>query len=399
MVGNRNKSNETLVRNKGNSGQNRYNNMTVWEDIRKQFPVLDKYIYLNPAGGSPMSKQAAEAGKRYFDEMLEEGDIPYDRWMERTGEVRKKLATLIHASPEEVGFTMNTSSSMNMIALMLKGKGDVLTMQDEFPSSTIPWINSGFKVDFVEPVNHAYPISWIEKHIQPQTKILVSSAVQYCTGFRQDLVALGQLCRKHGLTFVVNATQAIGVMPINVREAGIDFMAFSGLKWTTSGYGAGVVFINNEILNKPVFPSAGWQSVKSPNLMNNTERKFRHEASVVEAGCPHFPSVFALGGALDLILSAGPDKIHQRVLFLNKILQQRIEATGLSVIVPSEEKHRSGITIIKTGNAKAIREKLAAKNIIIAARGEGVRVSVSFFNNEEDIEAFIRAIEELKELF
>ncbi len=373
--------------------------MTIWNEIRKQFPVLEKYVYLNPAGGSPMSKPAAEAGKRYFDEMLAEGDVPYDRWMARTGEVRQKLATLIHATPEEVAFTMNTSSSMNMIALMLKGKGDVLTMQDEFPSSTIPWINCGFKMDVVEPVNHAYPIRWIEKHIKPQTRILVSSAVQYCTGFRQDLAALGQLCRKHGLTFVVNATQAIGVMPLHVREAGIDFMAFSGLKWTTSGYGAGVVFIKNEILNQLEFPSAGWQSVESPNLMNNTHWELRREASVLEAGCPHFPSIFALGGALDMIISAGPDKIHQRVLFLNRLLQQRIEATGLPVIAPSEEKHRSGITIIKTGNAKAIRDKLAAKNIIVAARGEGIRVSVSFFNNEEDIEAFIQAIQDLKDMF
>jgi cysteine desulfurase / selenocysteine lyase len=370
-----------------------------WNEIRKQFPVLEKFIYLNPAGGSPMSLAAAVAGKRYFDEMVAEGDVPYDRWMERTEEVRRKVSALIHASPESIAFTLNTSSAMNLIALTLKGKGEVLTMRDEFPSSTIPWMHGGFPVRFVEPVGHAYPVGHIESQITPETKIVVSSAVQYCTGFRQDLPALGEMCRRHNLIFVVNATQAIGVMPIDVQEAGIDFMAFSGLKWTTSGYGAGVVYISEKMLQLYTLPIAGWQSVAAPNLMDNTCREILPEARILEAGCPHFPSVFALGGALSLIESAGPVNIHRRIIELNRTLQDRISSLGLPAITFAEEKHMSGITIIKTANARAIRDRMAQKNIIVAARGEGIRVSVSFFNNEEDIDAFIKAAKELKEMF
>lgn len=373
--------------------------MISWQDIRIQFPVLEKYIYLNPAGGSPMSVMAAEAGKRYFDEMVAEGDVPYDRWMERTEEVRVKLATLLNAGSDEIGFTVNTSSAMGMVALMLKGEGEVLTMKDEFPSSTIPWINLGYKVQFVEPVNHGYPVSHIERQITPETRILVSSAVQYCTGFRQDLEALGKLCRKHKLHFVVNATQAIGVMPVDVRKAGIDFMAFSGLKWTTSGYGAGVVFVSRKMAEIFPFPVAGWQSVENPNVMNNSEWTLRKSASVLEAGCPHFPSIFALGGALDLILNTGPKEIHERVTGLNRLLQQKLLQQGFPVITFDEEKNRSGITIIKTAHAKAIKEHLLKKNIFVAARGEGIRVSVSFFNNEADIDIFMDEAMRIRGLF
>jgi cysteine desulfurase / selenocysteine lyase len=370
-----------------------------WNDIRKQFPVLEKYVYLNPAGGSPMSITAAEAGKRYFDEMVAEGDVPFESWLEQSDQVRFKIAELIHAAPKNIAFTLNTSSAMNHIAQIFRGKGEVLTMRDEFPSSTVPWINQGYTVRFVESIDHAYPIGWIEKHITPETKILVSSVVQYCTGFRQDMEALGDLCRRHNLIFVANATQAIGVMPIDVVKANIDCMAFSGLKWTTSGYGAGVVYLSDKILQNHKLPCAGWQSVVSPGLMDNETFHLKQEASVLEAGCPHFSSVFALGGAFDLINSIGVEKIHQRVLELNRQLQQKIIDTGLPVISFTDEKHRSGITIIKTRNAKTIKEKLLAKNIFIAARGEGIRVSVSFFNNEQDIETFIAAIIELKALF
>jgi cysteine desulfurase / selenocysteine lyase len=373
--------------------------MTNWEEIRKQFPVLEKTTYLNPAGGSPMSLSAAAEGKRYFDEMVNEGDLPYEKWMERTEETRHQLSALINASPAEIGFTTNTSTGMNIISLMLKGVGDVLTLRDEFPSSTIGWINNGFKVSFVEPLNYTYPVEEIEKQITPQKKILVASYVQYRTGYRQDLKALGLLCKKHQLIYVVNATQGIGVMPIDVKEAGIDFMAFSGLKWMTSGYGAGVVYISSEMLEKYKLPVAGWQSTESPETMDNADFKIRHEASAIEAGCPHFPSIFALNGALDLINSIGILQIHQRVIYLNNLLQQRVETLGLPVIVPPGDENRSGILIIKTKNAKKIKEELAAKNIFISVRGEGIRVSVSYFNNETDIEVFISEAGKIKDLF
>jgi len=319
--------------------------------------------------------------------------------MKRTDETRVKLARLINASPAEIGFTTNTSTGMNLISLMLRGEGEVLTLKDEFPSSTVAWINNGFKVNFVEPVNYAYPAKEIEKYITPRIKIVVASYVQYRTGYRQDLKALGQLCKKHNLIYVVNATQGIGVMPIDVKEAGIDFMAFSGLKWMTSGYGAGAIYMSKEMLKRYKLPSAGWQSTEEPEKMDNSNFIVRQEASAIEAGCPHFPSIFALSGALDLINSIGIEQIHRRVIYLNKLLQQKAEALDFSVIAPLRDENRSGILIVRTGNAKRVKEELVARNIFISVRGEGIRVSVSYFNNEKDIELFIREAEKIRHLF
>jgi cysteine desulfurase / selenocysteine lyase len=374
--------------------------MTNWDEIREKFPVFRKYTYLNSAGGSPMSFASAGEGKRYFDEMLNEGDIPYDEWLIRVEETRCKVADLINATPSEIGFTMNTSSGMNIIALMLNGHGEVLTMKDEFPSSTVAWLNMGYRVRFIDPLPDAsYPVDLIEKNIGPDTRIIVTSYVQYCTGFRQDIEALGKLCRKHNLIFVVNATQAIGVMPVDVRKSGIDFMAFSGLKWLTSGYGAGVAFISHQMLEKYKIPVAGWQSTDFPEKMDNRNFNIRQEASVIEAGCPHFPSVLALGGALDMFMAIGMSNIHERIISLIKILRRKTEELGLSVISSGEEKHMSGILIVRTGNAKDIRERLSLKKIIVAARGEGIRVSLSFYNNEDDISAFISEVRTIRELF
>jgi cysteine desulfurase / selenocysteine lyase len=363
--------------------------MTNWQAIRNEFPVCKDYVYLNPAGGSPLSKTAAAEGKRYYDEMLEKGDIYWDEWLVRTESVRKKVAELIGATPEEIGFMPNTSSGMAHIASMLYKKGKVLSMNDEFPSSTVPWINLGAKLELIQPENYCYPIDLIEKHLTPDVKAIVTSYVQYRTGFRQDLQALGEFCKQKGLYFVVNATQAFGVFPIDVKKYKIDFLVFSGLKWAGAGYGSGVIYINKNILEKESFPMAGWRSPANPEKVENFTFSLRKESSVLEAGSPNFPPIFTLGGAIDLIQRIGIDEVQERVLGLNRYFRKRLKEENLPY-VELPEKNCSGITIVKTSEPKRIQNELMKQKIYIGARGEGVRISMNFFNNEEDLEVFIK---------
>jgi cysteine desulfurase / selenocysteine lyase len=372
--------------------------MVDWNKVREEFPVCKTYLYLNPAGGSPVSKSAADEGKRFYNEMLEFGDTYWETWLERTEKVRSELAKYIGASREEIGFTTNTSHGMNLVAQFLKDKGTVLTMRDEFPSTTFPWLNQKTEIKFVEPVNHTYPLSEIKKALTPDVKILITSYVQYCTGFRQDLEALGNFCKKNNLIFVVNATQALGIFPVDVEKCNIDFLMFTGLKWATAGYGIGGLYINKKWLEAKHFPFAGWRSVNEPGKMDNLDLDLKNEASVIESGCPHFPNIFALGGALQLFNRIGPKNMTERVLYLNYLLKEKLTGLGLEVICQEADKHRSGILIAKIANPKFVVGELSKKNIIVSARGEGVRVSTSIFNNEEDIEILISALKEILKL-
>ena len=363
--------------------------MVNWNKVREEFPVCRKLVYLNPAGGSPVSLSAANEGKRFYDEMLEFGDTYWETWLERTEKVRLQLAAFIGADSEEIGFTTNTSQGMNHVAHFLKDKGGIITMRDEFPSTTFPWLNQNTEIRFVEPENYTYSIENIKKALTPDIKILVTSYVQYKTGFRQDLEAVGNFCRENNLIFVVNATQALGIFPVDVKKCNIDFLMFTGLKWATTGYGIGGLYVNKKWLKQGNFPFAGWRSVKTPGKMDNIDFELKNEASVIESGSPHFPTIFALGGALEMFNRIGPENVMNRVLELNHLLENKIRALGIDVIAHKEDKHRSGIVIAKVNNPKGIVEELAKKKIFVSARGEGMRVSASFFNNEEDIEIFI----------
>lgn len=367
-----------------------------WAAHRALFPSLKKYTFLNAAGGAPLARPVAAAGARYYAEALAHGDAYWPQWLERMEAARARLARFINADRKEVAFTLNTSHGMSLVAGALKGRGTVLTMEDEFPSSTLPWLNAGFKVKFVKPENNIYTLENIAGRMTGDVKILVTSYVQYRTGFRQDLEALGKLCRKRGVIFVVNATQALGAMPVDVKKAGIDFMVFSCFKWTMAGYGAAGLYAAKKRLARLRFPEAGWRSVAAPEKMDNKAGLMKKEASAVEAGCLHFPSIFALGAALDLLGGIGIKNIQRRIYELNDYLAAGLKAAGLETTTPLERRWRSGITIIKAGDPAAAVAKLEAMKIMTSARGAGIRIALHFYNDRRDIDRLMAGLKKLK---
>ncbi len=99
--------------------------MTNWNAIRQQFPVTKNVAYLNAAAAGPLSQQTMAAATEYYQQMMNEGDARWEEWLAKREDVRKKVARFINAEPDEIGFTTNTSSGMNVIVDALQGRGEV----------------------------------------------------------------------------------------------------------------------------------------------------------------------------------------------------------------------------------------------------------------------------------
>ena len=97
--------------------------MINWNDVRAKFPVTNRSVYLNTAAAGPLAKSTAKAGAEYYEQMMNDGDVHWDTWLARREEVRKQVAGFINAEPEEIGFTTNTSSGMNLIVDALEKHG------------------------------------------------------------------------------------------------------------------------------------------------------------------------------------------------------------------------------------------------------------------------------------
>jgi cysteine desulfurase / selenocysteine lyase len=373
--------------------------MRDWEKIRKEFPVTKSYTYLANAAISPIPTPVAQETLRFYDGMLNHAGTLWADWIEKMEQARRLYAKFINASSDEIGFTHSTSEGMNIIAHMLCPKGSVISNELEFPSSILPWLNRGSYVHVVKAKNGRILKQDISDAIDSKTRSVVISHVQYSTGFRQDLVDLSELTKKHGLYLVVNPTQSLGAVHFDVKEFDVDFMASNGHKWILSSFGVGTIFIKREYLEDvrefhPPFYSQFGQ--KQRDIYDNSKINMSTTASRFELGSPHFSNILSLKAAIEYISRIGITNIERRILVLTSYLVEKLHELNLDIISPlEEEKSRSGIIVFRMHNAEEIVRKLEEKRIIVSARGGGIRVSPHFYNNEEDIDTLIRALRTL----
>ncbi len=363
---------------------------SFWHKIRSDFPVTKNLIYLDHASGGPIPLPVHSKIREYAAEHLKEGDLAWRKWIQRREEVRKKTARFLGADPSEITFIQSTSQGMNLVAELLASEGAVLTNTSEFPSSTLPWIWRRAKIIWQEPEDSEISLLKLSSLLSKSVTTVVTSFVQYATGFRQDLEALGNL--KEGRYLVVNATQGFGAFEIDVRKWKIDFLCSNSYKWLMGGYGGGVLYLKKKWLARFRPSFIGWRSMRRPELMDNRKIEVRPEASRYEGGSPAFASIFSVGAAIDYLSAIGIQKIQKRILALTDFAIEGLLRLGLEVVSPPAPEHRSGVVVFRTKNPQKICRSLLRQKIYVSARGEGIRIAPHFYNSFEEIDIFLKKL-------
>jgi selenocysteine lyase/cysteine desulfurase len=367
-----------------------------WTAARALFPAVDKNVYLNTAGGGPVSERSAAAGSAYYEQSLQDGDVHWEEWLERVEAVRRKLARVLNARPVDLAFVGNASTGLSIAAHMLRDRGRVLAVADEFPSCTLPFLQLGYDVDFVPTARDGgVGIRDLEAACSDKTGVLAISFVQYKSGFRNDMARLGAFCKERDLAFVVDATQGFGAFPLDVSDNSADFLVTSGYKWANAGYGVAGLYVSGKFLQPETFPLVGWRSPREPYALSYDSLDIAARAAALEQGHPPFAGIFALGAALDLMIEIGLQKIGRRIVELTRYLHERLDQAGIWVLSTREEAHLSGITIAAAAEPVETVQRLREQGIIVSTRGEGIRVSVHYYNNHEDIDRFVAALADL----
>lgn len=366
--------------------------MINWLDIRRQFPVTERSVYLNTAAAGPLPIATQQAASEYYLQMMNDGDVHWDEWLARREEIRARVARFINAEPDEIGFTTNTSSGMNLIVDALEKHGEVISNDLEFPVSTIPWMHRRIPVHIIKSVAGVVKTDDLRKAMDIRTGIISMSYVQFSNGFRVNLEELGENKGQHAL--VVNASQAAGAFEIDVKRMKIDALCSTGHKWMLSGYGSGFVYLSRELEERSRPRMIGWLSVQDPYGDRNNEVHLRHDVSArAELGCPHFAGIFALGESIAMMTRIGLRQIEERTLELNRYLTRRLMESGWNVLSPlGEESYRSGETLVEAENPAAVVSSLAARKVLVTEKPQGIRVATDFFNDDEDVERLIDAL-------
>ncbi|MGL6094430.1 MAG: aminotransferase class V-fold PLP-dependent enzyme [Fimbriiglobus sp.] len=371
-----------------------------WTAFRRHFPVTGTWAFLDHAAVCPIPDVGIDALTEFGRRVAENGIADVLFWVKRAAETRALAARLVNApSVDDICFVPNTTTGIGLIAEGFPWKpGDnVVLAAEEYPSNQYPWLNlrdRGVEVRRVPSRGNRVDVADVRAAMDGRTRVLSASFVEFGSGFRNDLDALGEVCRERDVFFFVDAIQGLGVFPLDVQKAPIDALAADGHKWLLAPEGAGVAYIRREWIDRLHPIGVGAHSVARPFEYSTIDFTLKPHAGRYEGGSLNVPGVAALGASLKLLLETGTEHVAARVLELTDTLCDRAASAGLEVFSSRSGCDRSGIvSLVCPGREpKDVVARCRAAGVIVNARAGRVRVSPHAYNTPEEIDRFLDAV-------
>jgi cysteine desulfurase/selenocysteine lyase len=367
-----------------------------WTAVRAEFPVTRRWAFLDHAAVAPLSARAQKAMAEWAADLTDNGRVNERRWNDRIEEVRVLASRLIHADPLDIAFIKNTSEGIGIVAEGLPWQpGDnLVTAAEEYPANIYPWMNlagRGVETRLVSSRAGRIEMDDLRHAIDSRTRLVSLSVVEFASGFRNDLDTVGTLCRERGVLFFVDAIQGLGVLPLDVRQTPIDFLAADGHKWLLGPEGAGIFYIRRELVERLHAVDIGWNSVIHARDFSRIDFRLKPHAGRWESGSLNVAGIVALGGSLELLLEIGIAAIRDRVLELTDRLCERAAQAGLSIFSSRTAQDKSAIvSLVPTGDdIRGLVRRCRDEGIVVNQRAGRLRVSPHFYNTFEELDRLI----------
>ena len=351
--------------------------------FRAQFPVLERLSYLNAGTEGPIPRAAADAVRDRIETEATDGRCgrPYfEALMGLADRARAGYATALGCEPTDVALTGSTTDGINTVVggLDLRPGDEIVTTDQEHPGMLAPLGRArrrhGVKIRVV-------PFAEIAGEVTSTTRLVACSHVSWVGGEVADVPALVAT----GVPVLLDAAQALGAVPIDVRALGVDFYAGSGQKWLCGPEGSGALFVREDRLEDLLVPWPGYGSVADP--ANALEFAQAEGVKRLDHGFPAGLRNAWATASLGVFEDAGWGWVHERAASMAARLAERLAERGLSV----SPRDRSTLVSWAAEDADAEVARLAGEGVIvrsIPAFGL-VRASVGAWTSEEEIDRLV----------
>lgn len=368
---------------------------------REEFPLSETEIYFNHASISPLPMRTR---RRMQDVVGELANQPWTYFMKEGAAasegLKKALVKLYNArNPDEIVPIPSTSSGLGAIALAVDWEpGDnVVFCEVEFPSNAYPWLSLerlGVEARLVPAVNGGLTLEALAPLVDERTRVVSASAIQFLSGHRTNLKAIGAFCKERDIIFVVDAIQAAGHIPIDLQAMNIDVLASGGQKSLLAAPGAGFMYVREGVCGQlrplPIGPNATqdflhWLDYDLTPMPG---------ASRFSMGTWNVVGWIGLADSISLLQELGLDNIDRHTVGLAAEAIAMLERRGFEVITPPGHgpivTFRSGLSVEKT---EALVGFLSDNHVTVVrhldASGEPhVRLSFHAYNTSEELHCF-----------
>jgi len=380
---------------------------------RTLFSKLEGQAYLAHAAISPLSDPVVERIVEVASDYSRGGMTGFVRWAPRLKHVRQQLASLLSASPDELAFVANTSQGVIDVAFGIPWTpGDrVVLFEGEFPANVTPWQQAArtFGLELVwaslEPFHRSADegLGELKRMLEGGARIVAVSAVQYKTGLRMPIEQIASLAREYGAEVFVDAIQALGATPIDVRT-GIDYLSAGSHKHLMGAEGAGLLYVAERCAARLEPRLAGWLGHEDPvAFLVGDEPQLRHDtplqrgARALETGTSNVIGIVALGVSVALIDELGVPAIHAHAQAYHDGLEAGLEARGFESRRVSEPSGRSTLFTVRVPEDVRLSELATAlkKRGVVCNTPDGLmRFAPHWPNGLDEVPGVLDAVDE-----
>ena len=361
---------------------------------RHRFPIFTRRVYVNSCSQGALSDAVRASYERYLADWDEHG-APWEYWVERAETARSVFARLIGADADEVAVTTSESAGVSALASALRfddGRSKVVISDFEFPTVGQIWHaqeTRGCEVVHVPALGAEIPVEAFETAIDERTKLVSITAVCYRNGARLDVEAITELAHARGALVLLDAYQAVGSYPIDVRGLGVDFLGAGVLKYLLGSAGLGFFYCRSELAGGLLPTQTGWFADRDIFAMDIHDYSPSDTARRFESGTPPIPAIYAGIAGMELMEEIGIAETREHVNALNDKLIEGVDELGGRVVTPEQ---RGALICIAATDAPALVSALGAEGIVTSSRDGNLRVSAHAYNTADDVQAIIDAL-------
>jgi len=368
-----------------------------WTALRREFPTLERWTYLDAARKTPLARCAERAMQEFTLDIYENAGA--EAWNSaNVGRTRALLAELLGTSAASLAFTKNTAEGLAIAAHafdLRPGDNIVLTDMEHVVNLWVwqHWEKKGVEIRKVHSRNGRMPIEAYLEQFDARTRLVSTAYVTYANGWRIDVDALAQECRARDIRLVLDGVQGAGLLDRRIDSLGADFVAIGAHKSLQGLTGTGVVWCREELI-----PEVRTEFVRAIDVRKGADiGQFDYvvEQHRFEAGNPNFLGLWVLRRSAEFLLSIGLPAIEGRIRELTTSLLERMGRAGIESETPLEWNSRCHIVNMIVPDALALQKQLRDRAIVVNVKDGKLRASVSFYNDEHDIDVLMQALADL----
>ena len=369
---------------------------------RREYSTLQESVYLNQASLGLIADPAVKAMHDLLDQVVRHGNLHMSD-EDETGfldGLRQRAAELLSVSDAEVAIMSSASELLGQAPFLLAPPrgSKVIAVATDFPAITRPWLRlqeqGQCRVEFVADRPASDLTDDLVARIDARTSVVAVGWVQYATGTTIDVPRLRAATEEAGVRLVLDATQGAGAMRCHGDIWRADLMVCSGYKWLGGPGGVAIGALGPAVIDE-IPPLPGWMGAPSPFAFDATRIALAEGARRFTQSTMSYLSVAGLTTAMDGLLAVGMDRVEQHATGLRDMLLDAVEDHAWLPFRRSTDPAAAShiVSLGSPGNESAsVLTRLRRAGIVCSLRGDRLRVSLSPYNDEDDIAALATAL-------